>query len=137
MKKRAIILPVLIALVLIAMVLPGAFLWENSHVPGYPDTYKTGFGYYAFGWPVGYLYVGLSFILALPAFLFSFFNRKSLVCRIFCGLLLLGSAGMCIYQGIKTGFDNFTVLTWCIFSALVLLAFWTLLFFKGNTKQDA
>ena len=137
MKKRTIILSGLIALVLIAMFLPRAFLRENSHEPGYPVTYKTGFGYYAVGAPFGYLYVGLSFLLALPAFVFSFFNRKCLLCRILCGLLLLGSAGMCFYQGIRSGFDNFTALTWGIFGALVLLGIWTLFFIKTERKTTA
>ena len=137
MKKQAIVISVLIAVVLVAMFLPWAFLWENSHEPGYPVTYTTGYGYYAFGWPVGYLYAGLSFVLALLAFVLSFFNRKCLLCRIFCGLLLLDSAGMCFYQGIRSGFDNFTALTWGIFGALILLGIWTLFFIKTERKTTA
>ncbi len=137
MKKRAIILSVLIALVLIAMFLPWAYLLKECPGPEYPYTYRAEFGNYPLSWPMGNVYVGLSFVLALAAFVFSFFSGKKLVCRIFCGLLLLGSAGLCLYEGIWGGFDCFTVLTWCIFGALVLLGLWTLIFFKHNAKQDA
>ena len=85
----------------------------------------------------GHLWSGISFLLALAAFVFSFFSGKKLVCRILCGLLLLGSAGLCLYQGIEDGFDRFTALTWGIFGALVLLGIWTLFFLKTERKATA
>ena len=137
MKKRAIILSVLIALVLIAMFLPWTYMGRWANGPGETPSYHYQFESFIGALFTGSLYLGLSFILALAAFVFSFFSGKKLVCRILCGLLLLGSAGLCLYEGIWGGFDCFTVLTWCIFGSLVLLGLWTLLFFKHNAKQDA
>lgn len=136
MKKRAIILPVLIALVLIAMFLPWAYQLRWANAPGVnPDHYYTSANFMGALF-TGSLYLGISLILALAAFVFSFFSKKSLVCRILCGVLLLVSAGFCFFESFPK-FRCFTVLTWCIFGALVLLGLWTLLFFKRNAKQDA
>lgn len=137
MKKRAVILPALIALVLIAMFLPWAYLLEEVVNPDLPTFYRPQFGLYAFGAVMGLLYTGLSFVLALAAFVFFLFSGKKLICRIFCGLLLLSSAGLCICEGIIDGFACFTALTWCIFGALIALCVWTLFFFNRNTKRDA
>ena len=136
MKKRAIILTVLIALELIAMFLPWTYMGRWANGPGETPSYHYQFESFIGALFTGSLYLGLSFIQALAAFVFSFFSKKSLVCRILCGVLLLVSAGFCFFESFPK-FRCFTVLTWCIFGALVLLGLWTLLFFKRNAKQDA
>lgn len=133
MKKCNMILSILIGFVLIAMLLPWAYLSEESLAPGSPATYRPQFGLFAFGAPVGNLFTTLSFVLAIGAFVFSFFSGKNLVCRILCGLLLLGSAVTCLCDG---NYDCFTVLTWCIVGALIVLGLWAL-FFSGRKATKA
>ena len=133
MKKRTILLSALIAMVLIAMFLPWAYLDENILGDG-RCYYYPKFGLYALGAPMGLIYTSLSFVLALAAFVLSFFSGKNLICRILCGLMLLGSAAACICDG---DYDCFTVLTWCIFGALVVLGLWTLLFFGRKSRRPA
>ena len=133
MKKRSILLSILIGVVLIAMFLPWAYLAEES-IPGSSTTYRPQFGLFALGAPVGNLFTSLSFVLALGAFVLSLLSGKKLVFRILCGLLLLGSAAFCICDGC---YDCFTVLTWSIFGALVLLGLWTLFFFNRTASRNA
>lgn len=135
MKKHRV-LSLLIGIVLIAMFLPWAYLWKEAVGPDAPDTYRAAFGNYALGALVGDVYVGFSFVLALAAFVLSFFNGKKPACRIICGLLLLGSAGLCLCEGIWGGFDCFTALTWAIFGALIALGLWALFFLRGKTKVE-
>ena len=130
-KKHNGTLSILIGLVLIAMFLPWAYLSEE-YITESEVVYRPAFGLFALGAPLGLIYTSISFVLALAAFLLSFFSGKSRVCRVLCGLLLLGSAAVCIYDG---GYDCFTVLTWCIIGALVLLGLWTLLFFGRKTSK--
>lgn len=132
MKKRNILLPILIGVVLIAMCLPWAYLWKDALA----DTvvYRPKFGLFALGLPVGNPFTTLSFVLAIGAFVFSFFSGKKPVCRILCGLLLLASAAVCVCDGC---YDCFTVLTWAIFGALIVLGLWTLFFFGRKTTKAA
>ena len=135
MKKQAIIISVLIAVVLIAMFFPWGYMGRWANGPGETPQHYYQFESYIGALFTGSLYLGISFLLALAAFVFSFFSGKKRICRILCGLLLLGSAGLCLYQGIEDGFDRFTALTWGIFGALVLLGLWTLFFIK--TERNA
>lgn len=134
MKKRTIVLSILIALVLIAMFLPRGYMGRWANGPGETPQHYYQFESYIGALFTGSLYLGISFLLLLAAFVFSFFSGKQLICRIFCGLLLLGSAGLCLYEGIWAGFDCFTALTWGIFGALILLGIWTLCFLKTERK---
>ena len=136
MKKRFVVLAGLIAAIIIVMFLPWAYLWEESGFQA-PTTYRPQFALYALGAPVGNLYTSLSFFLALISLVLAFFSSKHPVCRVFCGLLLLASAGLCLYDGIAGGFPCFTVLTWFIFGALTLLGLWTLLFVNGTSNRKS
>ena len=137
MNKRTIALFALIALIVIAMFLPWAYLWEDTHGPGVPNTYRPQLGLYPLGAPIGLLFTSLSFAAALAALVLSLFSAKRTVCRILCGLLLLVSAGLCLYEGISSSFERFTVLTWGIFGALILVGVWTLLFVGKKSRRHA
>ena len=132
MKKRTIILSGLIALVLIAMFLPRGYKFRWATPPGTPPADYSVVSFVG-GTFMGSPYFGISFILALAAFVCSFFNRKNLLCQILCGVLLLVSAGFCFFDRFPK-FRCFTALTWGIFGALVLLGLWTLFFIKTERK---
>ena len=136
MKKRSIILSILIGLVLIAMFLPWAYLWQEvAPDPAVPSTYRPQPGCFLLDLAYGDPWPALSFVLALISLGFALFSAKKAALRVVCGVLLLCSAGACVYEGVANGFDYFTPLTWCIFGTLVLLGLWTLLFFGRKTGK--
>ena len=133
--KKPVLLSVLIGLVLAAMLLPWAYLqaWRSG-VPEYEMHYRPAFGLFAFGAGIGSVFTSLSFVLALVAFVLSFFSAKKPVCRRLCGSLLLASAAACICDG---SFDCFTALTWGIFGTLILLGLWTLFFLRRVARGNS
>ena len=130
-------LPLLIGVVLIAMFLGGSYLEGWMNAPGVnPPIYYTKHSF-ASAFFCGPTWIGHSFFLTCAAFVLSFFTSRKPYFPILCGILLLGAAGLCLYQGIKGGFDCFTALTWGIFGALILLGIWTLFFLRGKSKQES
>lgn len=134
MKKSVSLLSVLIGVVLIAMFLPWAYLWGDALQDGI--VYRPQPGYFLPALAYGDFWPALSFGLALLSLIFALFSGKKPAFRVVCGLLLLGSAGACIAEGIMFTFDCFTVLTWAIFGALVVLGLWAL-FFSGRKATKA
>ena len=137
MKKINWLLPLLIGVVLIAMFWGGSYLlgWRNA--PGVnPPIYYTEHSF-ASAFFAGPCCIGWSFFLTCAAFVLSFFTSRKPFFPILCGILLLGAAGLCLYEGIEDGFDCFTALTWGIFGALILLGIWTLFFLRGKAKQES
>ena len=137
MKKKAIVLCSLIALLLVIMHLPQAYLMSYSDGPN-QTVYYTKLGTYPYSFAVGHIWTSCSFFLALLAFVFAFCSGKRRRCGSLCGVLLLLSAGAVVHGRVKTQFHYFTQLTWGIFVALLLLGLWALFAFRKKPRaQDA
>ena len=136
MKKKAIILCSLIALLLVIMHLPQAYLTSYSDGPN-QIVYYTKLGTYPYSFAVGHVWTSCSFFLALLALVFALCSWKRRRCSILCGFLLLLSAGAVFYGGEKTQFHYYTQLTWGIFAALLLLGLWAIFAFRKKPQAQS
>lgn len=136
METKALKLSVLTSLVLVAMLLPwalfSAVVYSVQDDGQIIEVFRPRFGLYALGAPVGHLFTSLSFALASAALVLTLFFSRHTAFRVACGVLLLLSAVACVCDGVRGGFDCFTVLTWCILAALTALGAWTLFFMKKD-----